>query len=98
MTHEVEPSHKTTVRPAKAEKVSGQVAMRASTIPESPRPIWLPKGATLVKAAGEPCDVSLEQEYADAPKERIVAFEAEMARISEAEARAWRDTQGIILR
>lgn len=31
--------------------------------PETERPRWLPPRATLVKAAGEPCDVSLDDEY-----------------------------------
>lgn len=83
----------------KAEKV----AMRATSVPgeviiEQERPSWLPKGATAVKAAGEPCDISLDDEYADAPPERKKAFAEDLALLQENERRAWRESQGIILR
>ncbi len=79
------------------------VAMRAASAPsevitEQERPSWLPEGATAVRAAGEPCDVSLDDEYADAPPERKRAFAESLALLQENERRAWRESQGIILR
>ncbi len=61
------------------------------------RPDWLPQGATLVKAAGEPCDISLSSEYADAPAERQTAFADALRDLRDREARTMGEDSSIRL-
>lgn len=61
------------------------------------QPYGIPEGAKLVPAAGEPSDVSLIDEYADAPAERREDFAKGMAAIDAAERRAHIEGRGIRL-
>lgn len=76
------------------------VSMKPSTssenLDEEPRPRWLPPGATAVKAAGQPSDISLSDEYNPTP-ESDAGFRAGLTRIQELEDQARRDSFGVVL-
>lgn len=82
------------------DKPGRPVSMRPSTskeqIDEESRPSWLPPGATAVKAAGQPSDISLSDEYNPTP-ESDAGFRAGLTRIQELEDQARRDSFGVVL-